>query len=390
MTRRHKSIVRSAAVFALSLSLLWPAGPSDARADVGEINNRLDYREIQSGERDDFEDAEQVCLRDDFSALPETESLAPGTGGTALMVGAKEAPPCAFVGLAKIQFDKPGKPDLVCSGYFIGSNLVLTAAHCTCGLIRTYRIHRAFINQLGSEPKLDIDEYVLAGPPSRYAQYSCDVSTELQTGRDLALLPVRASERVDFSVNPEPNPNAHPLLESTTGGSSSHYTLIASMFEVQNDEQTRRLVSAGFGRDDAGEIGNLLYAGIPIASYYCGAGKFRSSSCASFREFVLADPRSPQGENRPDSCGGDSGGPVFWQAPRPPGAINKDRARIAPVYLVGVTSRAVSGVRHNPGTTCGGGGIYTALAHPDVVDWLAANGIRAYSNIGVPYRTEDE
>jgi hypothetical protein len=75
---------------------------------------------------------------------------------------------------------------------------------------------------------------------------------------------------------------------------------------------------------------------------------------------VLADQAG--GRAAHDTCGGDSGGPVFW--------IQDGLA-----WLVGVTSRAAPGVQQNATLHCGGGGIYTLIGRRDVHAWLRANGV---------------
>ena len=75
---------------------------------------------------------------------------------------------------------------------------------------------------------------------------------------------------------------------------------------------------------------------------------------------ILAEAPGPS--IRTDTCGGDSGGPVFLfvnGAPR----------------LVAVTSRAAPGTQANPNSQCGGGGIYTLIGRKSVHQWLQANGV---------------
>jgi hypothetical protein len=198
--------------------------------------------------------------------------------------------------------------------------------------------------------------------PTRYGGYSCLLGPEGQPGRDIALL----------TVELETDYPSRAYLDKISAFPKVN---VASMFEVFNDSPTRRLVGAGYGATEQGLPGDARAAVIPIASYFCGGGAYSASTCSSFREFVLADRAAPLGANRSDSCGGDSGAPVFWQAPPASidGKIGANPNR--PIMLVGITSRAVAGVRHNAGTTCGGGGIYTALGHPEVIQWLRANGI---------------
>jgi secreted trypsin-like serine protease len=62
-----------------------------------------------------------------------------------------------------------------------------------------------------------------------------------------------------------------------------------------------------------------------------------------------------------DTCGGDSGGPVFLMGTKGP-------------RLIAVTSRAAPASRNDNPDHCGGGGIYTLLGRKTVLDWLEAHG----------------
>src|SRR5262249_22450023 len=162
-------------------------------------------------------------------------------------------------------------------------------------------------------------------------------------GRDLAILWVERK-----------SPRLPPEFQIPT-----YFLAVATMHQVYRDVDTTRLIGVGFGRTETGALpDSAVSAIIPIGSPFCAGGQFATSPCASLREFALADPNAAGGASPPDSCGGDSGGPVFW-APATAGAPTKDPDR----FLVGVTSRALEGVSHDPGSTCGGGGIYTALGH---------------------------
>jgi secreted trypsin-like serine protease len=95
---------------------------------------------------------------------------------------------------------------------------------------------------------------------------------------------------------------------------------------------------------------------IVIASYQCdgsalaGIPDSRIYRCSPSHELVAASL------NR-DTCGGDSGGPVF--------VFGQD----SKPYIAGVTSRAIVGRK------CGPGGIYVIPAAPPVRAWLEARGV---------------
>lgn len=95
---------------------------------------------------------------------------------------------------------------------------------------------------------------------------------------------------------------------------------------------------------------------IVVASYDCkgaaagGGGKY---GCTPDTEMIAA------GLNR-DTCGGDSGGPVY--------ILGQD----INLYLAAVTSRSV-----DPSGACGKGGIYAKLTVPKVKQWLIEGGVAA-------------
>ena len=322
---------------------------------------------------DDIMRAVQTGVLPDLSKVPPKENLrkllqvesTPGGRRTALsgisiqpkFVGGVSVP--NFDAVVKIEFKTVDGQDDLCSGFLFAAEFaagaqVLTAAHCSCGQPNSYRI---FHDIPGGDSKVF---FVLASLPARYGDYSCALPPEGQIGRDLAMFWIKTKgETLSQS-------NATPSLP-----------LIATMHQVYRDTATRRLVGVGYGRNESRDLPPVaVAAAIPIQSFFCAGGAFAASACASFREFVLADTSAGPGTNRPDSCGGDSGAPIFWIPPLPAtGGLNPTDVKSSQRFLVGITSRALDGVQHNSGTTCGGGGIYTAVGHPDVIRWLTANGV---------------
>lgn len=127
------------------------------------------------------------------------------------------------------------------------------------------------------------------------------------------------------------------------------------------DEETIQFAAAvravGFGVTDAAPSPGLrgkFVVDIAISSYDCsdlessfpGAGYH----CAATHELVAA------GFGR-DTCGGDSGGPIY--------VFGRDLK----VYLAGITSRAV-----DPTGACGPGGIYVKLSTDRFQEWLTEHG----------------
>jgi Trypsin len=278
--------------------------------------------------------------------------------------GSTTVPDDSFRYVVKIAFKNGRGQDDYCTGIAVDRTFtrVLTAAHCTCERLETYTILR----QNSKDPG---NALVPMAPPVRFPGYSCSLPLERQGGRDLALMWV--AEEVTLALplkNMEPNFRLKPLK-------------IATMHHIYRDA-VRLLVGVGYGYDETGATPkkNANAAVIPIQSYFCSSGSFARSACASFREFVLANTDASLGNNRPDSCGGDSGSPIFRVDPA--SVANHAVIQEEEQPLVGITSRALEGVQHNPGTTCGGGGIYTALGHPEVIEWLRSHGVISVMTFG--------
>jgi len=90
-----------------------------------------------------------------------------------------------------------------------------------------------------------------------------------------------------------------------------------------------------------------------IQGIACDAGADASYTCNPSFEF-WGDGRQITGRtDRPDSCGGDSGGPVF------------EANALTPPSVIAVISRPVRG------TTCGQGGVYVLLS-PEIKTWVQA------------------
>lgn len=209
----------------------------------------------------------------------------------------------------------------ICSGTLVGSDLVLTAAHCYCGGV----IEEAVIgtNILTPAERIKIDK-------ARSAAFvSCtQLSSDISVG-DVALL--RLSTPATMSGR-----------------------RIAGLKMVRDSAAVR---AVGFGQTERNILGFKYQVNIVIASYQCDGPGVQGTSdsdvyrCRASHELVAA------GLNR-DTCGGDSGGPVFVLGPD------------ARLYVAGVTSRAV-----DPNGLCGPGGIYVLLSAPPIRAWLEAQGL---------------
>jgi hypothetical protein len=156
---------------------------------------------------------------------------------------------------------------------------------------------------------------------------------------------------------------------------------IISMDQILRDRGTKELVGAGYGIADGGALPNeLQFASIPIGSLTCAMGRFAESVCAPYDEFVLSDGLFVDSERLADSCKGDSGAPIFY---KPPNEMQLSDGRQIKnpksIFLVGITSRGLHGVRHSTNSLCGGGGIYTSIARPEVVNWLQSFGVKTFT-----------
>ena len=304
-------------------------------------------------------------------------------------VGGERSPDCVFRDLVKITFLNSLGKKARCTGILLRKNLVLTAAHCTCGKLGSYRIDRR-MDRLFNEKKNikpHINEYVLDAPPVRYNNFSCTLSPELQPGRDLAVLSIE--NRRDYQKRSSSQKPKLLKKENYTRG-----VYIADMAKIYRDkDRPQLLVGAGYGQTEDGTLpDHLRYAAVHIASFFCGQYRLAASNCMAFKEFVLADRLGGSGPQRSDSCNGDSGGPIFYQAPQRL-LSNQDKVDESTpnvknvVMLVGIASRALRGVRHNQGTLCGGGGIYTAVGHPDVIAWLRTFGVNPLNVFNYDFRS---
>jgi|SRR5580700_4591524 secreted trypsin-like serine protease len=238
----------------------------------------------------------------------------------------------------------------LCSGTLLTSRLILTAGHCGCGIPGTYWVD---VHQNAHQPAPSELHYV-DGPPIIYDQSVCRYG-DLSQGNDLAL--VRLRDAVDLADKDQ--------LDT----SDSLWTGYGYPPEFVWDLRTKlvkgtNLVAIGYGYTSQQLLGVRMQAEIPIFSFDCEEAGL-ANVCAPFAEMILAD--APGRRLRSDTCGGDSGGPVF--------RTENGRPR-----LVAVTSRAAPGLQDNPVLHCGGGGIYTLIGRKSVQRWLAANGVPPESN----------
>ena len=272
-------------------------------------------------------DANKAFVTYELSDRDEVIGVAPGSRATLPEV-------------VRVVFEAENGSQTLCSGVAVAQDRILTAGHCGCGVPESYRVRFA------SDPGLNSEDIKLDRAPVVFPGYDCTREREPQPGRDLAVLYLRiAADKI----------RVPPVAQMTLpfGGTTA-----------------RRAFIVGYGRADGGGFPNeLLGAFSPIRDYFCVAGRYEDSPCARFREFVLSDLVSATVPGV-DSCDGDSGGPVYWFGK----TVDLDGTEKVHRFLIGITSRGLSGVPQFGTTGCGGGGIYSVVGHVDVLAWLSTNG----------------
>lgn len=245
-----------------------------------------------------------------------------------------------------IYYKGPDGATYICSGTLLTSTLILTAGHCGCGVPGTYWVD---VHQDAHQP-LPSDLHYIDGRPNLYDQSVCR-DGNLSEGNDLALLRLR--DAVDLTAQTEIHPD--PTFWNGYGYPTEFVWDLRTKLTRGN-----QLVAVGYGYTSQHVLGVRMQANIPIFSFDCEEAAL-AFICAPFAEMVLSEAPGG-GRQRTDTCGGDSGGPVF--------RTENGRPR-----LVAVTSRAAPGLQDDPALHCGGGGIYTLIGRKSVQRWLAANGV---------------
>jgi Trypsin len=288
----------------------------------------------------DWTQAEALCR-----TVPPNTSAGRSAGDQSALDRVANGDPAAknfWEQAARIRFRGRRGPG-VCTGVFLGPSHILTAAHCSCGEPASYILEL----QNGATFAENPDKLPLGGEIKRFPGYKCTPNDTDQPGLDLAILPVKFT----FASLRQPPERAQAV----------------SMFDIESRNPVPQLAIAGYGNTEDLVLPDHMRVGIAaIGDPFCRWGSFKGSICAMFREFaMLSGSAAGRGV---DSCGGDSGGPVF--------AMRQEQGGKTVPILVGITSRGLRGVRQGFGSSeCGGGGIYTAVATHSVLGWLADQGI---------------
>jgi uncharacterized protein YoaH (UPF0181 family) len=273
-----------------------------------------------------------------------------------------------------VRIDYNGRPQ--CTGVLVALDTVLTAGHCGCGA--NYRIYIQYTAEKADRQAQFMRLSIVAGP-ILFPGYRCNLPPEVQPGRDLAML------RIDpWQPTAEENMYDVNLAEPAGESSLTHQTLInlstiRPSLRVLGDLNLRSLYLVGFGQAEPGvNHGAMRGAFVGMLSRFCQLGRVYSSYCAWYREFALAKGGLTADTPNVDSCGGDSGGPVFRMDSSHAYSLGNGPPKLAKVSrrtLVGIVSRGLIGVTHPYPGFCGGGGIYTAVGTRPVLDWFAQQGV---------------
>lgn len=285
------------------------------------------------------------------SRQPARADCKKADGVSSQLVGAVVAPDERHT--AAILYTGPDARRHICTGVLIDSTHVLTAGHCGCGVVGSYDVSFDQ-NPLSGDSFRKSSKIV--DRPIQFNPLTCALGP--QRGMDLALLKL-----------------ATPII----GIDDENFGYPAFMLTAAIEDQLapgRPLKVVGYGETETGSKAVRMKASIPVLTSAC-LGRPYMLFCAPFLEIILAD----RSGGRPrDSCGGDSGGPVFAQLTvKLPNCSTRSNVKtITRRYdvLVGITSRAAPFTHAFSGKHCGGGGIYTLVGRRSVYSWLEQNKVK--------------
>jgi hypothetical protein len=272
-------------------------------------------------------------------SAPGTPGSQPVSGADLASTSADDIDPHRFVVAITFRALVTDQTDSICTGTIVGLNRVLTAGHCACGVLGTYRVF-ANDNGIPIHRRPTPDDYLtLDGPPILFDPWGC--SREIAPGRDLALLKIYLA------------PGSPPYCGRFSCPIAAEHNFLDLREEIA---RAKSLTVVGFGFTESGSYGQRRTGSIKIFSADCldVPAQWR---CEPFEEMILSDLG-----RKIDSCGGDSGGPVF---------LRRGQNEV----LVAIVSRGLPPSAVGSLDPCGGGGIYTLLGRDSVRRWLTASGV---------------
>jgi secreted trypsin-like serine protease len=246
---------------------------------------------------------------------------------TIVIVGGKPVPSGLMLSTVGVLYGASRVPE--CTGTLIQRDIVLTAGHCVCG--EGPNVSKVFVGTTWTQATAS-DYYNVTGYRSALLPGQC--TTGLREGRDLALLKL---QRPVTGVQPMAFASDRQVSGATSYRVAGFGAIDRNATEYPDQKQEAKVTA--LSNDCRGGSGN------PDARRY---------GCKPTEEIVAGRRFSP------DTCEGDSGGPLLVTASGTGGNGPADL-----FWLAGATSRGVVG---SP-DTCGHGGIYERLT-PGARQWI--------------------
>jgi hypothetical protein len=287
---------------------------------------------------------------------PICPQAAPGSLPGAQVTSGQAAPDERLT--AAIVYRDADQNTFICTGVLLDELHILTAGHCGCG--NSYEVTFSEFARNGNRTNAPLE---IDGPPILFDPSTCVRGPK--PGNDLAL--IRLKKRFILKDGTDLLPLGYPLA------------LVRAVRDQMKPGDGLKVV--GFGETNTGRIGVRMRAFVPVLTRDCFETPYRLS-CAPFLEMILAERGGAQVPR--DTCGGDSGGPVFIheQVTLPPCTADFDPEHPDPPItkpqdvVVAITSRAAPFAQPLRGDHCGGGGIYTLIGRRSVHAWFDANGVK--------------